>query len=191
MKKLIFPALLFSLLSFTVSADTDQYTAEAKQLTGAFVEELQAELGKAMKAGGPITAIDVCSSLAPAIAKKHSDNSGWSIGRTSLKFRNPNNAPDVWESKVLHQLEAQRSKGAPPDSLMYSEIVEVAGERYFRFMKGIVMPPVEKMPCLKCHGETLDTQVADKLNQFYPEDLAKGYKAGQLRGAFTLKKKLQ
>lgn len=189
MNKLIFPALLFT-LPFTVGADSDQYTTEAKNLTGALAQELKGELGKAMKAGGTITAIKVCSSLAPAIAKKHSDSSGWSIGRTSLQFRNPNNAPDAWEGKVLHQFEQQRAQGASPDALVYSELVEEGGEKYFRFMKGIVMPSMEKMPCLNCHGKNIDAKTLAELNQIYPRDMARGYKAGQLRGAFTLKKKL-
>ena len=189
MNKLIATAVLCS-LPFTASADTDQYKAEAKQITGAFFAELKGELVKGMKAGGPVTAIDVCHSLAPAIAQKHSEESGWDVGRTSLKLRNPGNAPDAWETGVLNRFAEQRAKGESPDALVYAETVTVDGQEYFRFMKGIVMPPLEKMPCLKCHGEELDSKTAAALDQLYPQDEARGYKAGQVRGAFTLKKKL-
>ncbi len=189
MKKLVVTALLCS-LPFTVNADMDQYTAEAKKITGAFFKELKGELGKGMKAGGPVTAIGVCNGLAPAIAMKHSKNSGWDVARTSLKLRNPNNAPDAWETKVLQQFEERRAKGESPDTLAYAEIVEDGGDEYFRFMKGIVMPPLEKLPCLKCHGENIDPKTSSKLDELYPQDKARGYKAGQVRGAFTLKKKL-
>jgi len=91
---------------------------------------------------------------------------------------------------VLHQFEERRAKGEGPDALAYAEIVEEGGDKYFRFMKGIVMPPVEKMPCLKCHGENIDPKTAAMLDELYPLDKARGYKAGQVRGAFTLKKKL-
>jgi len=189
MKKLIITAVLCS-LPFAVNADMNQYKAEAKKITGAFFKELKGELGKGMKAGGPVTAINVCNSTAPAITAKHSANSVWDVARTSLKLRNPGNAPDAWETKVLQQFEERRGKGEGPDTLAYAEIVEDGGDKYFRFMKGIVMPPLEKMPCLKCHGENIDPKTAAKLDELYPQDMARGYKAGQVRGAFTLKKKL-
>jgi hypothetical protein len=177
-------------LPFTASADMDQYKAEAKKITGDFFNELKSELGKGMKAGGPVAAIGVCNTTAPAIAMKHSENSGWHVARTSLKLRNPANAPDAWETKILQQFEQRRAKGEGPDTLAYAEIVENGDDKYFRFMKGIVMPPMEKMPCLMCHGENIDANTAAKLDELYPQDKARGYKAGQVRGAFTLKKKL-
>jgi hypothetical protein len=121
---------------------------------------------------------------------EHSQSSGWNVARTSLKLRNPNNAPDAWETEVLKQFEQQRAKGEGPDALVYAEIVKEGDEEYFRFMKGIVMPPLEKMPCLMCHGEDIDPKTAAALDQIYPQDKARGYKAGQVRGAFTLRKKL-
>lgn len=189
MKKLVIVGVLCS-LPFTVNADMAQHKAEAKKITGAFFEELKGELGKAMKAGGPVAAISACNGLAPAIATKHSKNSGWDVGRTSLKLRNPDNAPDAWETAVLKQFEQRRAEGEGPDTLAHAEIVEEGGDKYFRFMKGIVMPPPEKLPCLKCHGESIDAKTAATLDQLYPEDKARGYKVGDVRGAFTLKKKL-
>lgn len=189
MKNIIVTAVLCS-LPFTVNADMAQNKAEAKQITGEFFAELKGELVKGMKAGGPVAAISVCNALAPVIADKHSKKSGWDVGRTSLKLRNPGNAPDDWETGVLKRFEELRAKGETPDSLVYTEVTEGNGEKYFRFMKGIVMPPVEKMPCLKCHGENIDAKVAAKLDELYPNDEARGYTAGQVRGAFTLKKKL-
>ena len=189
MKKLFITAILCS-LAFSVSADMEQHKAEAKKITKAFFNELKGELVKGMKAGGPVAAIGVCNSLAPAIAMKHSQETGWSVARTSLKLRNPANAPDSWETGVLKQFEERRAKGESPDTLAYAEIVEEDGDKYYRFMKGIVMPPMEKMPCLKCHGENIDAKTTAKLDELYPEDKARGYQAGQVRGAFTLKKKL-
>lgn len=189
MKTFVIAVMLFS-LPLTVVADMDQYKADAKKITGAFFEELKRELGKGIKAGGPVAAIGICNTRAPALALEHSQRSGWNVARTSLKLRNPNNAPDVWETKVLKQFEERRAGGEGPDALVYAEIVEEGDEKYFRFMKGIVMPPLEKMPCLVCHGENLDPKTAATIDQLYPQDKARGYKAGQVRGAFTLKKKL-
>lgn len=189
MKRFFFATMLCS-LSLAAAADMDQYKSEAQKITGAFFEELKGELVKGMKSGGPVAAIEVCNVLAPAIAMKHGEKSGWDVARTSLKLRNPSNAPDAWEAEVLRQFEQRRANGESPDTLAFAEVVDEGGDRYYRFMKGIVMPPVDKMPCLKCHGEDLDSQVAAKLDELYPQDQARGYKAGQVRGAFTLKKKL-
>ncbi len=188
--KSLFAATILSVLMFTANADTAQYTAEAKKITGAFFKELKGELGKSMKAGGPVAAINVCNRLAPPIAMKHSKSSGWEVARTSLKLRNPKNAPDAWETEVLHQFAKRRANGEGPNTLAYKEVVEENGVKYFRFMKGIVMPPMAKMPCLMCHGENIDPNIAAKLDELYPNDKARGYKAGQVRGAFTLKRRL-
>lgn len=189
MKELVLTAMLCS-LPFTAGADMDEYKAEAKMITGAFFEELKDELIKGMNAGGPVAAVGICNTLATEIARKHSENSGWDVARTSLKVRNPNNAPDAWESSVLKQFEERRADGEGPDTLAYAEIVEEGNEKYFRFMKGIVMPPLEKMPCLTCHGENIDLEITSILDELYPQDKARGYRAGQVRGAFTLKKRL-
>lgn len=189
MNKLVVTAMSCG-LAFTVNADNAEYQAEAKRITSAFFEELKGELGKGMKAGGPVAAISVCNTVAPALAVKHSQSSGWDVGRTSLKLRNHDNAPDAWETRVLQEFDERRAKGEDPDTLAYAEVVEEGGDKYYRFMKGIVMPPLEKMPCLTCHGENIDPATAAKLDELYPRDEARGYKVGQVRGAFTLSKKL-
>lgn len=189
MKRLFAVAVLCG-LPFAASADMAEYKAEAKKITKAFFDELKGELGRGIKAGGPVTAVGICHSIAPAIANKHAAQSGWDVGRTSLKLRNPDNAPDAWETKVLQQFEQRRADGEGPDTLAHAEIVESGGERHFRFMKAIVMPPPDKMPCLTCHGDNIDDATAAKLDELYPQDKARGYQAGQVRGAFTLTKKL-
>ena len=40
--------------------------------------------------------------------------------------------------------------------------------------------------CLACHGETLAEPVAQAIDRLYPEDQARGYQPGDLRGAFTI-----
>jgi hypothetical protein len=191
MKHPIFATAVLCLLPLTaVAADEAALKAEAQQITGAFFGELKGELVKAMKAGGPVNAIGVCHDVAPSIAETQSEKSGWDVARTSLKLRNPANAPDDWETAVLKQFEERRAQGEGPDTLAFAEVVEEDGETYYRFMKGIVMPPIEQMPCLACHGQEIDAKVAAKIDELYPDDQASGYVAGQVRGAFTLKKKL-
>jgi len=104
------------------------------------------------------------------------------VGRTSLKVRNPNNAPDAWERRVLEEFEARKARGEDVRKLEHAEIVAVNGKKRFRYMKAI---PTGKI-CLKCHGAKLDPAVAQTLEQFYPQDKARGFRVGDIRGAFTI-----
>jgi hypothetical protein len=168
-------------------ASSEGLAAEARAAVGRFAEKLKGELMGAIKADGPLKAIEVCNVEAPAIATDASVD-GWSVGRTSLKIRNPKRAPDAWEEAVLKEFEAAKANGADPKTLEKSEIVEKDGARTFRFMKAI---PTAAEPCLACHGDSIKEPVKAKLAELYPADHATGYKEGDIRGAFTLAKTLK
>ena len=55
----------------------------------------------------------------------------------------------------------------------------VAGE--VRVMQAIALGE----PCLACHGKTLKPELAALLEQRYPQDQARGYELGALRGAYA------
>ncbi len=174
-----------SLLALPATAgDLDERTAAsraaAKELTGKLLGELQ----PAMQAGGPVNAIQVCNKQAPAIAAELAKKHGWTVARTSLKTRNPANAPDAWEAKVLKDFEARRAKGEDPAQIEQAEVVTTGGKKQFRYMKAIAIPP--NAPCLACHGGAIDPAVSTKLKELYPNDQATGYKQGDLRGAITI-----
>ena len=159
---------------------------EGKGVIKSFVGDLKGELQKGMKQGGPIKAIQVCNTVAPQLAEAHSQMSGWQVARTSLKLRNPKNAPDAWETTVLKEFESRKAAGEDPMKLLKAEVVEENGRQVFRMMKAIPTGEV----CTKCHGTDIAEPVAAKLDELYPDDQARGFSLGDLRGAFTLKKPL-
>jgi len=159
--------------------------AEAAAVIKKFGGALKKELQTAMKAGGPMTAIAACNLKAPAIADTHSAGP-WTVARTSLKIRNPVNEPDAWEREILAMFEAKKAAGTPVGRLAHAEVVTRDGKKTFRFMKAL---PTAGL-CLNCHGGNLKPEVAAKLNELYPDDKARGYKAGDIRGAFSLEKPL-
>ncbi|MCU7930642.1 MAG: DUF3365 domain-containing protein [Candidatus Thiodiazotropha sp. (ex Codakia rugifera)] len=159
---------------------------EGKGVIKAFFGDLKGELVKGMKKGGPVSTIATCNTVAPSLAEAHTQMSGWEVGRTSLKVRNPDNAPDAWELSALKEFEDRKVAGEDPMKLVKAEMVEEKGHKIFRMMKAIPTAEV----CTKCHGDTLAAPVAAKLDELYPADQARGYKVGDLRGAFTLKKPL-
>lgn len=177
---------LLPLGAASAEPDTAQLVAESKVIVQQFMGKLKGELQAAMKAGGPVNAIGVCNKVAPTIASEQSKKSGWEVARTSLKLRNPNNAPDAWEQEILEKFEARKAAGEAVKPMADYAIVEEDGRKVFRFMKAIPTGQV----CLKCHGAKLAPAVAAKLDELYPTDRARGFQAGDIRGAFTLKKPL-
>jgi hypothetical protein len=177
-------------INTAVTADDaagEQHAAEAKALIKQFATTLQGELQAAIKAGGPINAVEVCKDKAPAIAADLSEQSGWQVGRTSLKTRNAAlNTPDQWEQAVLEQFEQRKQQGEAADAIAYAEVVEDADGKAFRFMKAIPTGEV----CLACHGTDIEPDLADTLDAAYPDDQARGFALGDIRGAFTLSKPL-
>ncbi|MDX1334227.1 MAG: DUF3365 domain-containing protein [Gammaproteobacteria bacterium] len=175
-------ALLATSASFADGHKNDQMVNESRAAIKQFGGQLKGELQKAMKAGGPVNAIQVCNEVAPGIAAKISEEKGWDVARTSLKTRNAGNAPDAWETKVLTSFDERKAAGEDPMKIDYSEITEVDGKKAFRYMKAI---PTAKV-CLNCHAAEIDAKVEAKINELYPEDKARGYKEGDIRGAFTI-----
>ncbi|WP_295883081.1 DUF3365 domain-containing protein [uncultured Thiohalocapsa sp.] len=180
-------ALTAALAAASLSAaETTQEDAEqARQLIKTFATTLQGELKAAMQAGGPVNAVGVCKDKAPAIAAELSEESGWEVGRTSLKTRNTAlNAPDAWETEVLEQFESRKANGESPKGMTYASVVDTEDGKMYRFMQAI---PTQQV-CLACHGESIALDLANALDAAYPDDQARGYSLGDIRGAFTLSK---
>ena len=77
-------------------------------------------------------AVIVCNARAPLIAAELSQQTGWDVGRTSLKLRNPSqNAPDDWEKAVLLEFEQRKSDGEDVKTMAYAETIEADGEKPF------------------------------------------------------------
>lgn len=166
--------------------DKEALVGASKQAIGKFVKSLQGELKKAMKEGGPVNAIQVCSQKATPIAIDTSKQEGMNISRVSLKNRNPNNAPNEWQTKILQDFEAKKAKGEEITALAFAGMVEEGGKKQFRFMKAIPTGDI----CLACHGAELKPEVATKLAELYPDDKAIGFNKGDIRGAFVITKDL-
>lgn len=184
-KALITLLLLFSHMAASDEApDIEQLTAEARELISAFAGQLQPALRNAMQAGGPVEAINVCSELAPQIASDLASESGWQVGRVSLKARNHSLAiPDNWEQVQLKVFAKRRDEGEKPPAINYGEVV---GEN-FRYMQAQGVEPV----CLACHGQNIDKATQKALDQYYPHDTATGYSLGEIRGAFSLSRPIE
>jgi hypothetical protein len=171
--------------AFAETALAPELKAKAAELVQAYAGKLKTALNSAIQAGGAEGALEVCNKQAPVIAAEISRDSGWSVARTSLKPRNAASAPDDYERKIMEGFEARIAKGEKAADLASAEIVEQNG-KVFRFVKAIPTGPV----CVTCHGENVAPELKQKISALYPRDQATGYKEGDMRGVFTLKKTL-
>lgn len=162
-----------------VHASTPSKAASAAQAASTLGARLKQRLVAAMQADGPVAAIGVCNLEAPAIAAGVSTEAGLRVGRTSLRLRNPDNAPTARERRVLQRWSALVAEGTAPGALE----VHVEDSETFLWMKPIVV----EGPCLACHGAAIAEPVAAALAERYPGDRATGYALGDLRGAFTVR----
>jgi hypothetical protein len=188
MSKHLLPIFLSGLVCAVPASanDIDQYVSESRMLVQEFSQSLKRELQRGMKAGGPVYAIGVCNVNAPQISAELANKYDWEIGRTSLRIRNPGNSPDDWERHTLETFEERLLSGEKPADIEYYEVVQQDDDKVFRYMKAI--PTVEL--CESCHGSALDKSVKQRLRELYPMDHARGYRAGDIRGAFTFAKSL-
>ncbi|MEO5337182.1 MAG: DUF3365 domain-containing protein [Magnetospirillum sp. WYHS-4] len=165
----------------------DESLARAQESRAAikeFGEALRGKLVSALESGGPVNAIDVCHSTAAQIAADISQKKGWKVARTSLKARNPKNAPDAWEKQVLVKFEKRKAAGEDPATMEdYAVLSDKKGGKVFRYMKAI---PTAEKPCKTCHGGKLAADVDAAIKKHYPKDKARGYESGDIRGAFTV-----
>ncbi|MDP2283044.1 MAG: DUF3365 domain-containing protein [Pseudohongiella sp.] len=160
--------------------DEEALRAQGAELAAQFVGTLLPTLQQAIQAGGPVNGIEVCAVQAPAIAQTLSEQSGWQVKRVSLKTRNGALAtPDAWETSVLHTFDQRQMAGEPAAQINHAEVV--AGE--FRYMQAQPAGPL----CLTCHGTDIAAGVSEALTRHYPDDMATGYLAGQIRGAISLR----
>ena len=160
-----------------------EYVKSARGKIKEFAQELMGEFKSALGKGGPVEAISGCSDKAYALANKISRQTGWMVRRVSLKTRNPMDRPDSYETKILHRFQSV-PKGEKTTGQVF-EIVDTGGRKEFRYMKVIRLAP----PCLKCHGplDQIPPEVKARLDTYYPHDQATGYKAGDVRGAFSVR----
>ena len=157
---------------------TDTLVNGCRALVGEFQTTLKGELMKAMSEGGPANAINVCQVQAPMVANNYSQLNGWSIRRTALRTRNPENTAAPYEAAALQRLAS--------DSLneLTEWVTDSAGNMQFHYLSAIRMAA----PCLTCHGakDQLSDDITGVLTELYPHDEAVDFKTGDLRGAFSI-----
>lgn len=168
-------AILISLFVLVSACKRSEINESKYKLAGSqAVLPLKQGLKQALVAGledGPAEAISACRVEAPKLAERL--NAGpIKIGRSSLKLRNPSNAPKPWMQPLLEAYQAD-----PEDREPRAVVID---EKSVGYVEPIFLQPL----CVTCHGAELAVDLQAKLNELYPADQATGYAAGDLRGIF-------
>ncbi|MGE4411473.1 MAG: DUF3365 domain-containing protein [Sphingobium sp.] len=160
-----------------IGADAE---ARSRDLADRFQKQLFAALTAALEQEGPAGAVGVCAEMAPAIAAQLSEESGAVVRRTALKPRNPSAAPDYREQQVMEGWASSSPMGADGKPVSWTGWSD---DGSFRYMRAIPTMPM----CLVCHGEAVAPDVAAAIHAHYPGDRATGFRAGEMRGAFSIR----
>lgn len=158
--------------------ETTRVQEAGRAATKAVVESLGSQLKAAIQSGGPVAAIAVCQQV--ALPLTDAARSGLpdvvAVRRTTLRPRNPQNAPDPLDRLVLERLAATQP--------LPEELIEWPADGPARFYKPLVILEV----CLNCHGDPagFPPPLTEALAGRYPEDQATGYALGDLRGVIRV-----
>ncbi len=188
---LLFATILFSMVACenkspkktttTPQGESTAYLEKGKEIAGATFTALSGKLQAAMKEGGVSKAIEYCNLAAFPLVDSLSKVHHADIRRTSLKVRNPKDAPTAEEKTILETYEKSARAGGT-----LKPIVSEVDEQTVAFYAPIKVNSL----CLQCHGIEGETLTEDNLaliRQFYPDDKAIGYTDGDLRGMWSIR----
>lgn len=147
---------------------------------------LKNNLQKKMKEEGPLGALQFCTNNAQQLTAMLNKDAkkGIRMKRVSQKYRNPVNKPDNLDGVAFEYFKQMKERdGKYPDNFITRlRLKEDKDIEVFRYYEPLVMGK----PCLACHGENIKPDVAAQIKEYYPDDLATGYKLGELRGLIAV-----
>lgn len=166
----------------TVQAYDDAVLSKGRAAASALDDMLRTRMSRSLRDSGPAAAMLVCAYQAQALANEVASKEGVKVRRTSLKLRNPENAPDAYEKELLARLSARAREGVLPDESLDER--RENGRKVYRYAKPLVAGPL----CITCHGraDEVPGEVRKMLEIRYPEDAATGYGDGDFLGIVSV-----
>ncbi len=111
---------------------------------------------------------------ASSIAKQLTEGSNYYVRQVSLRYRNPDNRPDSFESNQLNKF-----KGPKPKEVW--NVSRESGKKTLRYM----LPMVADKSCLVCHG-SYETAPMFIQVRFPKDHFSYGYQLGEMIGAVSV-----
>ena len=161
-------------------ATKKEYIQKGKAIAQKTFATLAGQLKKSLAKGGVPNAIQYCNVAAFPLVDSLSKVHQAKIRRTSLKVRNPKDAPTQVEKNILDKYATQAAAGEK-----LKPIIEQNSNNTITFYAPIKVNAF----CLQCHGqigESLAEENYQVIQKHYPNDKATGYKDGDLRGIWSI-----
>ncbi|MEO1053991.1 MAG: DUF3365 domain-containing protein [Bacteroidota bacterium] len=188
--KFLLPLIVIITISCSERSKTEEISEE--ELTQIALEEgdristmaqkaLGSQLKKAISEGGPVHAVRFCNTVAYPILDSLTTSMEVTIKRASLRTRNPKDAPNKVERKILAIYNNQIANQQTP-----KPVVEMLDGGRILYAKPIML---NNPLCLNCHGEVgtqISTDTHQLIEELYPEDNAIGHKLGDMRGIWSI-----
>jgi hypothetical protein len=147
---------------------------------------LVTELTAALGTGGPEKAVDVCHTKALPLTNEPLPDlpQVTAVKRTSLRLRNPANAPDVAERAALDHVAALIAAGQPAPAILVQRLESAGTTPEWRLYRSVGV----QAACLACHGApgAQSPSLRALLRERYPQDTATGYAVGDWRGLIRI-----
>ena len=177
---ILFFALLVLASCHTRQKMTDEEVIEkGSAISGKLQAALAKELTAKMKEDGATQAINYCSLQALPITQQISEEENVELARVSHKFRNPLNAANEEELRIIDNYINLQKAGEQLTPVVISG----------KGMKTLYSPITMAAPlCLSCHGNSdeIDPTVLAVINDRYPDDKAVDFELNEVRGMFKV-----
>ena len=123
--------------NYAAAQDYAKERQEARGVVKQFAAALREALESAIESQDLEHAVGVCNTQVPEIAARLSREIGWTVARTALRLRNPNNAPGPEELAVLRDFEARVAAGEAMAGMEHAAVVDRDGKTALHYMKAI------------------------------------------------------
>ena len=175
--------LLITNISNSESSETNKSVIlkEAKNLLKETAKQYKNTLVQGLQHNNLINALKYCNKEVEQLVSKDNEK-GFAIKRVSLRARNKNNYPNLYEKEILEKFNKLSFTDNKDLALEHSDIIKDENNNKFVYIKAIRIKEV----CLNCHGSNINDDLKKEIQKLYPEDKAINYKLNDIRGAFVM-----
>ena len=176
-------SLLITNISHSETIETNKSVIlnEAKDLLKETSKQYKNTLIQGLQHNNLIKALKYCNKEVEQLVSKDNEK-GFAIKRVSLRPRNKNNYPNLYEKEILEKFNKLSLIDNKDLALEHSEIIKDENNNKFVYVKAIRIKEV----CLNCHGSNINDDLKKEIQKLYPDDKAINYKLNDIRGAFVM-----
>ncbi|TVR82807.1 MAG: DUF3365 domain-containing protein [Chitinophagaceae bacterium] len=163
------------------SDDLGEFKITAEKIISKAQKNLMQAVTGAIEENGIAYAISYCNEQALELTSEVIEDERMTVSRVSHKYRNPANAANSEELKIIQSYIESLDQDIVPEPIVRTDDT----------FKIYYTPLLLASPlCLNCHGEVeKEIQVEDfiAIQMLYPNDKAVDFKMGELRGLWKVK----